>query len=114
MRINWNVSESTRRRNPHLFGLVAVPSTEPKRSGRRKSKAPNADQTRSAFRVVVSIIGLRRIPLDDDNFSGACKHVRDAIAASIGFDDGDKRLRWQYQQVQTSGEEGLIVRIEIL
>jgi len=114
LRINWNVSDAVRKRNPELFGLGAVSSTIPKRSGRRKSQAKNADQARSSFRVAVSLIGFRRIPLDDDNFVGACKHLRDGIAESIGFDDGDKRLRWQYQQIQTYGDEGVMVRIEIL
>lgn len=113
MNFSWNVSESTRRRNPHLFGLGSVPPAKPKRSGRRKPQTQNENQTRSAFRLVVSIIGFRRIPLDDDNFISACKHTRDAIAASLTLDDGDKRLRWQYQQIQTAGTEGLMVRIEI-
>jgi hypothetical protein len=114
MIFNWQVSEATRKRNPHLFGLGPVPPSEPKRNRWGKSKAADADKTRSKVGVVVSLIGLRRIPLDDDNFCGACKYLRDAIAESIGLDDGDSRLRWQYQQCQTSGAEGLIVKIEIV
>lgn len=64
--------------------------------------------------MVISLIGLRRIPLDDDNFNGGCKALRDAIAASLGVDDGDKRLVWQYGQLQSRGHEGYLVRIEIL
>jgi len=63
--------------------------------------------------MVISLIGFRRIPLDDDNFVGACKHLRDGIARSLHHDDGDKRLKWQYQQIQTSGEEGVLVRVEL-
>ena len=115
MRLNWNaISDATRKRNPELFGMGPVSPSKPKRSGRRKSEASNADQARGAFRVVISLIGFRRIPLDDDNFVGACKHIRDAIAASLKLDDGDKRLKWQYQQIQSAGDEGLLVRIEIL
>ena len=115
MKLPANVSESTRKRNPELYGLGAVSPAKPKRSGQRQSQAANADKARGSFRVVVSIVGLRRIPLDDDNFIGSsCKYVRDAIAASLGLDDGDRRLKFQYGQLQTSGDEGLIVRIELM
>lgn len=80
----------------------------------RTGNAPPADcaQKRAKSRVVVSIIGLRRRALDDDNFNGGCKALRDCIAASLGIDDGDKRLTWQYGQLQTRGREGYLVRIE--
>lgn len=62
--------------------------------------------------VCVLIIGVRQRPLDDDNFEAGCKNLRDSIAASLGCDDGDKRLMWQYAQVVTGGNEGTIVLIE--
>lgn len=37
--------------------------------------------------------------LDDDNLAGAFKAVRDEIAALIGIDDGDSRLKWHYNQI---------------
>ena len=80
----------------------------------RTPVSAHAGQSRRARRLVVSLIGLRRRTLDDDNFNGACKHLRDAIAASLGIDDGDKRICWQYQQLQTRGREGVMVRIEIV
>ena len=61
--------------------------------------------------MVVSLVGHRRRKLDDDNFVGACKHLRDAIAASLGLDDGDPRLRWEYGQHETHGVEGVSVTI---
>lgn len=36
--------------------------------------------------------------LDGDNLQGACKYVRDAIAAFLGVDDADERLTWVYEQ----------------
>jgi len=36
--------------------------------------------------------------LDDDNLRGALKGVRDGIATSLGIDDGDPSLRWEYAQ----------------
>ena len=101
------------KKNSDSNDLGSVPASVTQRSGRRKSEATNADQARSTLRVVISLLGFRRTPLDDDNFVSACKHIRDGIAETIGCDDGDKRLRWQYQQIQTCGEEGLLVRIEL-
>lgn len=69
-------------------------------------------QKRRARRVVISLIALRRRPLDPDNNAASFKHLQDAIAATIGLDDGDPRLVWQYQQMHTYGSEGVIVRIE--
>ena len=82
--------------------------------GRRPAPRPDAPQEGRARGVVVSLIGLRRRPLDDDNFVGACKHLRDAIAASLGIDDGDKRIRFQYGQFPTQGREGVLVHIEVI
>ena len=105
-----HVQERIRRDNPDVFRPPASVVQKPTRTG----EAPPADraQKRAKSRVVVSIIGLRRRALDDDNFNGGCKALRDCIAASLGIDDGDKRLTWQYGQLQTRGREGYLVRIE--
>lgn len=36
--------------------------------------------------------------LDDDNLHGALKGVRDQIAAWLGIDDRDKRVKWICEQ----------------
>lgn len=36
--------------------------------------------------------------LDDDNLANAFKHVRDEIAAILGFDDRDESVKWIYRQ----------------
>lgn len=91
----------------------AVPPTIPQPE-RRPPRSDSARQGRRKGRLVVSLIGLRKRTLDDDNFNGACKHLRDAIAGSLGIDDGDKRIYWQYQQLQTRGREGVLVHIEVI
>jgi hypothetical protein len=106
-----NASESFKRLNPHLMG--ALPPAQPKPDGRRELAPANAPQKSGAGRVVVSLVGHRRRILDDDNFVGACKHLRDAIAASLGIDDGDPRLRWEYSQHETRGAEGVAVTIHL-
>jgi hypothetical protein len=35
---------------------------------------------------------------DDDNLRGALKAVRDEVAAMLGVDDRDSRVRWEYRQ----------------
>lgn len=36
--------------------------------------------------------------MDDDNSVSALKSVRDEVAARLGIDDGDARIRWVYAQ----------------
>lgn len=55
-------------------------------------------------------IGPRR--LDPDNLAGSFKHCQDAIAAVIGIDDGDERIKWEYAQ-EPAGKRVYQVRIEI-
>jgi hypothetical protein len=106
-----NASESFKRLNPHL--VAALSPAKPK-SDRRSDVAPTDPPQKSRPRsVVVSLVGHRRRILDDDNFVGACKHLRDSIAASIGLDDGDPCLRWEYSQHQTRGAEGVVVTIQV-
>lgn len=48
--------------------------------------------------------------MDDDNLARAFKAVRDKLAALIGVDDGDVRLKWVYQQ--RTGDKGIVITIE--
>lgn len=109
-----HASESFKRLNPHLFGVGKLPPAQPQRDGRLQPSAKDDPQAPGPRRVVVCLVGYRRRVLDDDNFVGACKHLRDAIAASLGLDDGDKRIRWEYSQHETHGREGVAVKIEVL
>lgn len=61
----------------------------------------------------IAIIGFRSRLLDDDNFRGGCKPLRDAIALWLGTNDSDKNIHWEYAQCQTSGQEGTAVRLTI-
>jgi hypothetical protein len=106
-----HASEAFRRLNPHLFGVGAVQGAKPQPGGRDVAARSDAPKEGSPSRVVVCLVGYRRRILDDDNFVGASKWLRDAIAESLGVDDGDKRLRWEYSQVETRGAEGTAVLI---
>lgn len=60
--------------------------------------------------IKLTRIGLNK--MDDGNLGAAFKHVQDAIAKSIGIDDGDPRLRWEYHQITGSDEHA--VKIEFI
>lgn len=62
-----------------------------------------------AFRITIIAVGPEL--LDDDNCSTGSKALRDAIAASLGVDDGDGRIRFEYGSVYTAGQPGCIVHI---
>ncbi len=64
--------------------------------------------------IRITLISCRRKLLDaHDNLPYAMKPICDAIAASIGLDDADPRIQWQYEQILTKGEPGVLVHIEI-
>lgn len=48
------------------------------------------------------------VPLDDDNLSGALKAARDAIAAWLGVDDGDRSMV-QYVYAQKRAPWGVTI-----
>lgn len=62
--------------------------------------------------ISLSVQGRRR--MDDDNLVASLKPLRDAIARSLGIDDGDSRVVWQYSQTETRGQQGVIVSLECL
>lgn len=108
-------SKAFRRLNAGLFDSVRPVSPAVAQPGGRGEPAPaDAPQGGRKTRVVVSLVSLRKRILDDDNDVGAKKHLRDAIAASLGLDDGDKRFTWQYSQQPTTGREGVLVHIEVI
>ena len=97
--------------NPHLFmGGVETRLTKP--SLARALDNCNEKCKGGKGSVVVSLCAYRRRILDDDNNVASCKPLRDAIAASIGIDDGDSRIKWEYGQIETRGQQGVMVKIE--
>lgn len=63
--------------------------------------------------VVVTMLSCRRRLLDDDNLAAGFKPLRDAIAETLGIDDGDPRVRWEPRQIESTKEE-TIVRIAMI
>lgn len=91
-----------------------LPATGKQVAGLPLVKAPSRD-SKGKRRVVVCVtiirFGLRQA--DDDSVCASYKAVRDSIATSLGVADNDRRVRWQYGQVSTQGEEGTLVTIEV-
>lgn len=64
--------------------------------------------------VSITVVAFRRRLLDaHDAVAYACKPLTDAIAESLGVDDADRRLHWEYHQLKTTGPEGTIVLISL-
>lgn len=118
MHLPDNVSEAIKRLNPQIYGGpmggMAPPKREPSQVATLEQK-PQARQSRQrGVVVVVTIIACRHRILDEDNAIAGAKPLRDAIARTLGFDDADPRIRWQYGQQRTDGEQGTIVLVERL
>lgn len=114
--IPQNVSESVRRRNPHLYGgavgaveaRAAKPTTVQALDGSKRQRK----KSKGRVEVVVTLICCRRRIGDDDSIAASCKPLRDAIANSLGLDDGDARIRFEYSQCRTDGQQGVMVKIQ--
>lgn len=118
-----NVSDAVRRLNPDLFGgdMAGLPKPVAKRHPRRVNAPQNADEkggtagAKGRRKPTVYIVGFRCRSLDDDNFRGGLKHLRDSISERIGLDDHETQINWVYSQVKVDlkSAEGTLVKIEI-
>jgi len=62
----------------------------------------------------VTCIAVRKRLLDPDSIAFTFKPLTDSIAKTLGVDDADPRIRWEYHQIKTEGQTGSIVKIECL
>ena len=62
----------------------------------------------------VTMVSLRRRLLDPDAVSFSLKALTDAVALTLGVDDADPSVEWEWSQTKTEGEEGVIVKVERL
>lgn len=75
----------------------------------RGGRLENASPTN---KVAVTFTRLGPKDLDDDNCISSLKYVRDAVAKTLGSDDGPKApIRWRYYQERA---RAVAVRIELL
>ena len=90
--------------------LPAKPQPDPLPALDQEPEARPRRKTGLVVRVTIIRCGKRL--LDCDNLSASYKGLRDGIARSLGIDDGDHRIRWEYGQCETRGRTGTIVKIE--
>lgn len=118
-----NVSESTRRRNPGLFGVGGLRNADHKqitlnelaKSYRRKTQSKSSVGKSTEQILRVTIVVCRNKNTDSDGAEQLpTKWLRDSIAKSFGLDDSDKVISWQYSNLLTRGRPGVIVMIEKL
>lgn len=62
----------------------------------------------------IALVNFRTAICDSSNYIHGCKRIQDQIARSLGLDDNDRTIEWEYEQVRTRGKTGLLVRIEEL
>jgi hypothetical protein len=88
-------------KEPKDQGGVAKRLAKPVRPGRAA-----AGKARPVVRVTIT--SYRRRLLDDDNLTAGCKGLRDAVAESLGVDDGIGLVEWECLQVLARSEGTLV------
>jgi hypothetical protein len=89
---------------------VAKPHQTQALDGHRKG----GKKDKGGVRVVVTIIAVRKRPADDDGVVSSYKSLRDCIAKELCIDDGDSRIRFEYGQIETRGQVGTLIKIEMI
>lgn len=115
-------NESTRRRNPGVFGVGGLHADKPEQEQRRTLEQAKQEAKACGRRVPKGVGAIIRVhlirvggrPLDEDNCIAGYKPLRDAIAARLGLDDADSGIDWEYSQVRTRGRRGTIVKMEMI
>lgn len=97
--------------NQHLYALGAGKAQQPKCNplSTLERRTPGGRCIKTSVGICVTIIACGHRELDEDNLIAGAKPLRDSIAASIGIDDADKRIFWEYRQILTRGAEGTLV-----
>src|SRR5215475_8071437 len=103
-------SESIRKLNPHLFSDAGGVHRDGGKPARQETLVRRIKKSKGSVSCIceVSLIAFRRTEADDDGNISALKWLRDAIAATLGIDDGDKRVRWKYSSIVTTGKQETI------
>lgn len=117
--MNWKeklekgqVSEAVKRLNPHLFvGGLANPVRKQHSIQTLDGRQTIQPRLKTGVAVIVTIVSFRSKEIDDDNLTSGAKCLRDCIARSLALDDGDKRIKWEYDQVITKGKPGTQVSL---
>jgi hypothetical protein len=93
---------------------VAADSPQPALPCPLVRRVQKCQKGRGGLEILVTLIACRRRFHDDDSNVIEFKALRDAIAESLGLDDADRRIRFEYGQTETRGRQGVIIRIEMV
>lgn len=108
------VIEADAQQNAAHYALGGLPAANRKPYAIGQPATGHGHEKAGAFLMVISLVVFRHRPCDDDNLQFGCKWLRDSVAATLGLDDADKRIKFQYGQIVTRGKEGVLVTIESL
>lgn len=92
-------------------GGVEDPQPKPHKVPALDPRAQTHPGSERGLVVVVTIIRCSRTEIDSDNLVAGAKPIRDACAKSLGVDDRDRRIKWEYRQCIGEGPEGTLVKI---
>lgn len=109
-----NAVESFILRNLDPVGSVEAGQSKPAPLRPLDIAKPQREKRKGRVGIIITLISCIGREFDDDGNVAALKPLRDAIADSLGIDDGDKRLRWEYGQAESRGQLGVVVKIERL
>jgi hypothetical protein len=101
-------------RNCDISGGLAGPERKPDPLPPLVKRPKVQRSGKSRLVVIVTIIAFRNRFLDDDNIGAGAKSLRDCVATSLGVDDGDKRIKWEYGFVQSAGREQTLVLMQLV
>jgi hypothetical protein len=113
-KLRSKILELDQQQNSRRVGAVEAGVPKPAATQALDSPRPQRKAGKGSVEAVVTITVCTRKLYDSDGYVSACKPLRDAIAKSLGIDDGDPRIRFEYASTASRGTEGCVVKIEYL
>lgn len=99
--------------NSDTVGAVVAQKQQPPPEAALVEKLPRRCERQGSVGYRVLVVACRSSLCDDDNSRAGYKALQDAIAATLGIDDGRRdRISFEYQQITTATDEGTLVKIE--
>ena len=95
------------------FRAVPAKASQPTGAKALVSGHERKKESERGMAIRITFISLRRRLLDPDAIAVSTKYLQDAVCESLGIDDGDRRISFQYEQIKTTGPTGVIVKIDL-